>query len=326
MGSFENKLDKHIDKVISLQNSQRERMLSLEELKEVDLSLGVTEEEWEKMMQKADDEVKLAQNHFYYKNYQDAYLTAESAISINPHLTQARILLADSALKIYETEDDEDYLLKAENHAKEVLKFAPAENRAIEILALLNKYKTQEKSQKNKIFKYGLIGAGALIVILSIVFFKPKTQPKVDNSVKFALIDAEENTNAKWAQVENTISRRDKIIPQLFALIDASDETINKLKTEIEELQNEIKKAPDEKKIGLQAKLQAKYENLTKLISSKNNSENITTVLIQIEGSYNRIAVEGKRYNESVKTYNILVKKNADKYPNFKIKPYFKGQ
>ena len=326
MSDFNTKLDKHIDKVISLQNSQREQMLSLDELKEIDLSLGVTEEEWEKMMQKADAEVKLAQNHFYYKNYKDAYLTAESAISINPHLTQARILLADSALKIYETDEDEDYLLKAENHAKEVLKFAPAENRAIEILALLNKYKSQEKSQKNKIFKYSLIGGGVLVIILSILFFKPKTEPKVDNSVRFALIDAEENANAKWAQVENIISRRDKIIPQLFALIDASDETIDKLKVEIEDLQDAIKKAPEESKIGLQANLQAKYENLTKLISSKNNSENITTVLIQIEGSYNRIAVEGKRYNEAVKTYNILVKKNNYKYPNFKIKPYFKGR
>lgn len=88
-------------------------------------------------------------------------------------------------------------MLKAENRAKEVLKFAPAENRAIEILALLNKYKSKEKSQKNKIFKYGLIGVGALIVILSVIFFKPKTEPKVDNSVKFALIDADENANAK---------------------------------------------------------------------------------------------------------------------------------
>lgn len=326
MGSFENKLDKHIDKVISLQNSQRERMLSFEELKEVDLSLGVTEEEWDKMMKKADDEVKLAQNHFYYKNYKDAYLTAESAISINPHLTQARILLADAALKIYETEDDEDYLLKAENHAKEVLKFAPAENRAIEILALLNKYKSKEKSQKNKIFKYGLMGAGALIVIFSIIFFKPKAEPKIDNTIKFELIDAEENANSKWAQVENTISRRDKIIPQLFTLVDGEDETIIKLKNEIENLQKSIKTAPAEKQIVLQAELQSKYENLTKLISSKNNSENIKTVLIQIEGSYNRIAVEGKRYNDAVKTYNILVKKHGDEYPNFKVKPYFKGQ
>jgi len=328
MGSFENKLDKHIDKVISLQNSQRERMLSLEELKEVDLSLGVTEEEWEKMMQKADDEVKLAQNHFYYKNYKDAYLTAESAISINPHLTQAIILMADSALKIYETDDDEEYLQKAETHAKEVLKRAPTENRAIEILALLNNYKKDEQSQKNKIFKYALIGAGVLIVIVSIIMFKPKKEEVivVDNSVKFELIDAEENANAKWAQVENVISRRDKLIPQLFSVIDSKDENLNKLKTEIENLQKKIKESSEIEQISLQSELQTKIEKLTALISSKNNSENVKLIMIQIEGSYNRISVEGKRYNDAVKTYNLIVKKKGENFPNFKIKPYFKGQ
>lgn len=325
MGSFENKLDKHIEKVISLQNTQRERMLSLEELKEVDLSLGVTEEEWEKMMQKADDELKLAHNHFYYKNYKDAYLTAESAISINPHLTQALILMSDSALKIYETEGDEEYLQKAEINAKEVLKRAPAENRAIEILALLNKYKKKEKSQKNKIFKYALIGIGAVIVIASILVFKPKKEKVVDNSVKYELIDAEENANAKWAQVENVISRRDKLIPQLFSAIDVEDKDLNELKSEIEDLQKQIQNSFESNKINYQEKLQTKLETLTKLIASKNNSENVKTIMIQIEGTYNRISVEGKRYNEALKTYNILVKKKGDDYPNFKIKPYFKG-
>ena len=79
MSTFDDKLNKHIDKIIALQNSEREKMLTLDELKEIDLSLGVTEEEWVQMMEKADKEVKLAQNHFYYKNYKDAYSTAESA-------------------------------------------------------------------------------------------------------------------------------------------------------------------------------------------------------------------------------------------------------
>ena len=53
MSTFDEKLNKHIDKVIALQRSEQEKMLSLEELKEIDMSLGVTEEEWEQMMGKA---------------------------------------------------------------------------------------------------------------------------------------------------------------------------------------------------------------------------------------------------------------------------------
>lgn len=325
MSNFDDKLNKHIDKVIAIQNNKREKMLTLDELKEIDLSLGVTEEEWNQMMQKANDELKLAQNHFYYKNFKDAYTTAESAVSINPHLTQAIVLMADSSLKIYESEDDEDFLEKAEIHAKEVLKRAPAENRAIEILALLNKYKRKESAEKKKYLRFGLIGAGVLLIILSIVFLKPKREIKIDESVKYELIDAEENVNAKWAQVENVISRRDKIIPQLFLLINSDKGEINTLKADIERLQNQIKQASTEEQIVLQAQLQSKYQNLTNLVASKDNASNVQTVLIQIEGSYNRISVEGKRYNDAVKNYNILVKKKADDFPEFKLKPYFKG-
>ena len=327
MSSFEKKLNKHIDKVLALQKSEEEKMLSLEELKEIDMGLGVTEEEWEQMMEKAKKEEKLAQNHFYYKNYKDAYTTAESAVSINPYLTQALVLMADSALKIYETEDDDDFLIKAENHAKEVLKQSPAENRAVEILAILNKHKKTEKTQRSKMIK---IGGGVVIVailILAIIFWPREKKPKeINESVKFELIDAEENANAKWAQVENVISRRDNLIPQLFTLTVSEDENIVKLKKDTEKIKQEIALVDGDKRIELQAELQKKYQELTNAVSKNNNDENIATLMVQLEGSYNRIAVEGKRYNDIVKNYNILVKKHGSDFPEFKIKPYFKGQ
>ena len=327
MSSFEKKLNKHIDKVLALQKSEEEKMLSLEELKEIDMGLGVTEEEWEQMMEKAKKEEKLAQNHFYYKNYKDAYTTAESAVSINPYLTQALVLMADSALKIYETEDDDDFLIKAENHAKEVLKQSPAENRAVEILAILNKHKKTEKTQRSKMIK---IGGGVVIVailVLTIIFWPREKKPKeINESVKFELIDAEENANAKWAQVENVISRRDNLIPQLFTLTVSEDENIVKLKKDTEKIKQEIALVDGDKRIELQAELQKKYQELTNAVSKNNNDENIATLMVQLEGSYNRIAVEGKRYNDIVKNYNILVKKHGSDFPEFKIKPYFKGQ
>jgi len=326
MATFDEKLNKHIDKVIALQNSKRDKMLSLDELKEVDLSLGVTEGEWEQMMKKADKEVILAENHFYYKNYNESYLTAESAVSINPHLTKAIILMADSAFKIYETEDNDTFLEKAEKHLVEVLRRDPTNNRAVETIALINKQKLKEKSEKAKYLKYIITGVGVLLVTLLIMFLKPEKEVKIDNTVKFELIDAEENANAKWAQVENVISRRNKLIPQLFSLITTEDEAINKLKTEINQLQSKIKTSSEEEQVSLQADIQSKFEHITKLISLKNNSENVQTLMIQIEGSYNRIAVEGKRYNEAVKTYNIAVKKRGEDFPNFKLKTYFKGQ
>jgi LemA protein len=327
MTTFDDKLNKHIDKVLELQNSQKEKMLTLEELKELDMSLGVSEEEWNQMMEKANKDVELAQNHFYYKNYSEAYTTAESALSINPHLTRALVLMADSALKIYESEDNEDFLLKAEKHAKEVLKQAPAENRAIEILSILNTYKKEEKAQRTKIFRIiaGIVGI-VLIVVVIMVWPREEKVYEPDQSVRFELIEAEESANAKWAQVENVITRRDKLIPQLMAVVETRDESIDLLNKEIDAIKKEITSAGDGEKVDLQSKLQEKYEELTALISKKYQDDHIATLLIQIEGSYNRIAVEGKRYNEAVKTYNILVKKHAEEFTEFETKAYFKGQ
>jgi LemA protein len=327
MNTFDEKLNTHIDKVIALQRSQQDKMLSVEELKELDMSMGITEEEWNQMMQKADKDTDLAQNHFYYKNYRDAYKTAESAVQVNPWLTKALILMADCALKIYETEDDDVFLEKAEQHAQDILKQAPAEKRAVEILAVLNNYKNAEKNQRQKLYK--IIGGIALVVIIICVFvFWPHSEkpPKVNTKLKYELIDAEENANAQWAQVENVISRRDKLIPQLFQLVGTEDQAVNDLKKEIEDMKQKITTADKDKQIELQAEMQTKFENLTKLINSKNNSESVKTLLNQVEGSYNRIAVEGKRYNDEVKEYNILVKKHQNELPEFKLKPYFQGQ
>jgi LemA protein len=326
MSTFEDKLNKHIDKVLDFQRNQEEKMLSLEELKEIDKSLGVTEEEWMQMMAKADNEAELAQEHFYYKNFSDAYKTAESAILINPHLTKALIIMADAALKIYETEDDEEYLLKAEKHANDILKQAPTEKRAVEILAVLSNYKKSEKKQRSNLIK---IITGSLIVlalILTIIFWPREEKPvQLDESIKFELIDAEETVNAKWAQVENVISRRDNLIPQLFELVNKDDEDLNALKNEINILQEEITQAEVSEKVELQASLQDKYAQLTRHISDTNKDENIATLMIQIEGSYNRISVEAKRYNDAVRAYNTLVKKYASDHEAFSIKPYFKG-
>ncbi|NOZ34547.1 MAG: hypothetical protein GXO80_04525 [Chlorobi bacterium] len=325
MSEFDNKLNRHIDKVIALQNSERDRMLSLDELKELDLSLGMTENEWKMMMEKADKNVELAQNHFYYKNYRDAYSVAESAVSVNPYLTQALIIMADSALKIYETEDDEDFLAKAEKHAKDVLKQAPAENRAVEILSVLNTYKTSERKEKKKLLKYGIIGGSILIIILSIVLFKPKKEKPINNTVKFELIDAEENANAAWAQVENVTARRDKLIPQLFSAVKINNQELKGLIDEVKALKSKSKTLTGNEKIAADADLQNKYQKITALINSQKTSDAVSALMIQVEGSFNRIAVEGKRYNETVKKYNVLVKKYGAEYPQFKIKSYFNG-
>ncbi|MFN8259075.1 MAG: LemA family protein [Bacteroidales bacterium] len=324
MDSFEEKLNKHIDKVLEIQRNKETKPLTLQELKEVDLSLGMTEEEWDALLKKAEDQVKLAQNHLSYGNFQEAYKAADLAVSINPYHQEALLILAMASLGKYESDEKDEFLDTAHNYASELLKINPDQKQAIEILAKIRNHQKTETNQRKNFIKYGAIGLFVIIVVTVLFVFKSKQPHKENTEKKFQLIEAEEAANAAWAQVENVISRRDQLVPQLLAL--APSATTANLKTDIENLNSEIKNTDNlNRKIELQTSLQEKLKELLSDLNTGNSDEKIKLILVQIEGSFNRISVEGMRYNEAAKQYNILVKKYGDEFPDFKEKPYFMG-
>ncbi len=327
MDQFEDKLNRHIDKVLELQRNKETKPLTLEELKEVDMSLGMTEEEWIALMQKAEDSVQVAQSHLQYNNYIEAYKAAETAASINPHHEGALLVLANSALGKFEADQKDEFLEKAQEHANDLLKVNPKQQTAIQILAKVRNHLNSEDTQKKNYLKYGLSGLFIVIVIVAFVIFRPKSEPKENTELKFELIESEENANAAWAQVENVISRRDQLLPQLLDLApNANTDAVN-LKKKIEDLNTTIGKTSEiNDKIELQAQLQEKLKMLMSILNANNTDEKIKLILVQIEGSYNRISVEGMRYNETAKKYNILVKKYGNEFHEFKQKPYFMGK
>ncbi len=327
MEDFEEKLNKHIDKVLELQRNKESKPLTLEELKEVDLSLGMTEEEWEALMQKVEENVQIAQSHLQYNNFVEAYKAAETAISINPYHEGALLALANAALGKYEADQKDEFLEKAQEHANELLKINPKQQTAIQILAKVRSHFNTENAQKKNILKYGLIGLAVVIVIIAFVILKPKSEPKENTELKFELIDAQENVNAAWAQVENVIARRDQMLPQLLELAPSANTEALKLKSEIEELRRKIEASQNlDEKIELNGQLQEKLKLLITMINSGTKDKNAELILVQIEGSYNRVAVEAMRYNDLVKNYNVLIKKYGSEFPEFKEKPYFSGK
>ncbi|NJO89211.1 MAG: hypothetical protein HC831_09840 [Chloroflexia bacterium] len=327
MDSFEDKLNRHIDKVLEIQQNNETKPLTLEELKEVDLSLGMTEEEWDALMKRANDNANAAQSHLTYKNYSEAYSLAEQAVAINPYQEQAILIMVKAALGQYQSDDEDEFLEKARLGVNELLKINPGNHQAIELIATINNYKKKESSQKKKIILYA-VGAFILVtVIVGFFLLKPKPVAKENTAIKYQLIELEENANAKWAQVENVIARRDQMLPQILELAPSVSGPENNLKDEIETLNLKISETRDmNEKIGLQAQLQDKIKELLTSLNTKESDEKVQMILVQIEGSYNRISVEGKRYNDAVKDYNIMVKKYGEEFPEFKEKVYFQGK
>ncbi len=327
MDSFEDKLNRHIDKVLEIQQNKETKPLTLEELKEVDISLGMTEEEWDALMQRAEDNTNTAQSHLNYKNYSDAYKLAEQAVAINPYQEQALLVMSLAALGRYEEDDEEDFLVKARTSLNELLKINPGNQSAIELLAKVSRFKKKEGAQKKKTILYSISALVIVGIIIGFFLFKPKPVKQENTALKYQLIELEENANARWAQVENVIARRDQMLPQILELARSASSPENNLKEEIEALNQKISLATDMNgKVALQAQLQDKIKELTTTFSSEGADEKAQMILVQIEGSYNRISVEGKRYNDAVKEYNIMVKKHGGEFPDFKEKVYFKGK
>lgn len=116
------------------------------------------------------------------------------------------------------------------------------------------------------------------------------------------------------------------MLPQLFELAPATNSEALKLKSEIEDLRQKTEKSTDvNEKIELNGQVQEKLKLLMTAINSGSTDEKAKLILVQVEGSYNRITVEAQRYNEIVKNYNVLVKKHGTEFPEFKEKPYFSG-
>lgn len=127
-----------------------------------------------------------------------------------------------------------------------------------------------------------------------------------------SLVRANEGVNAAWAQVENQYQRRFDLIPNLVESVKGILKQEQTVFGELAQARTQYAgaKSTDEKvaaanqlESGL-ARLLVIVENYPQLKSS----ENIQTLMAQLEGTENRVSVERGRFNELVKTYNIKVK------------------
>ncbi|MBN2664842.1 MAG: LemA family protein [Bacteroidales bacterium] len=318
------KLQNYIRTLLQIQEQNKNKPLKLEELKQVAISGGIPEFEWDEMMREADKNADIAQNHFYYQNYQDAFEASILALNMNPYQSKALITASDAALKIYETTNDDDFLVKAEYYAKEILKHSPTEKRAFQILAKIETFEQKEATEKRKKLFVIFGAATALFFVAIIVFYLANKPPKVNSKLKNELIQKQEEALAQWAQVENVMTRRDNVLPQLLALLSDDNQQVNDIITQIDQLRSQLKTADNQQRMEIQLEIQTKIYELTSLVKSSNTSnDDIELLMVQIEGTYNRISVETKRYNEFAQEYNILLKQNADDFSEFEEMPYY---
>lgn len=184
--------------------------------------------------------------------------------------------------------------------------------------------------------KKGLVILLAVGAVLAGLFFW--FQGNYNNMVKM-----DEGVQAAWSQVENVYQRRADLIPNLVATVKgyaaheqqtlegvisarskATQITVDAENLTPDELAK-YQKAQGELGAAL-GKLLAITENYPELKAN----ENFLSLQSQLEGTENRIAVERKKYNETARNYNTVIRQFPKNIVagmfGFEKKPYFEAQ
>jgi LemA protein len=132
------------------------------------------------------------------------------------------------------------------------------------------------------------------------------------------MITLNEDIDAKWAQVENDFQRRFDLIPNLVETVKRYAEHEEEIFTNIAEARSRIGSAqtPGDK-MKAEGELGGFLSRLLMITENYPNlkaNEQFQQLQAQLEGTENRIAVERKRYNESVQSYNTTIKKFPGKF------------
>jgi LemA protein len=158
-----------------------------------------------------------------------------------------------------------------------------------------------------------------------------------------SLVEADEAVKAAWANVENVYQRRADLIPNLVATVKGSAQHEEKVLTDVTtaraqatQVKLSVDDLSDPEKVKKFEEAQGQLSGaLGRLLAVSENYPDLKAnaafrdLQSQLEGTENRIAVERRKYNESVQAYNVKCREfptvMAAKIWGFKPKEPFKA-
>jgi LemA protein len=128
-----------------------------------------------------------------------------------------------------------------------------------------------------------------------------------------SLVSKNEAINGQWAQVENQYQRRFDLIPNLIESVKGAMKQEQQVFTALADARTHYTSA-----VTTDAKARAAGEvesSLGRLIAIVENypelksTQAVQDLMVQLEGTENRVSVERKGYNDSVLAYNTSIKR-----------------
>ncbi|MDC7241328.1 MAG: LemA family protein [Spirochaetales bacterium] len=137
------------------------------------------------------------------------------------------------------------------------------------------------------------------------------------------MVALDENVTSSWSQVENVYQRRMDLIPNLVSTVKAYAAHESETFTQLAEarskaggtiqVSDEVLNDPESFQRFQQAQNELGSALQRLMVISENYPElkanqNFLALQDQLEGTENRIAVERKRFNDAVQTYNMYIR------------------
>jgi len=157
------------------------------------------------------------------------------------------------------------------------------------------------------------VGAAIGIIAVAVVFLVLLSSIALAISDYNNLVKLEEDVDSDWAQVENQYQRKIDLIPTLVSTVEAYQEFEESTLTNITSLRTQWMEASgnQEEQLDISNRLDTAlrsiiltYENYPYLQSI----EAVRDLIVELEGTENRITVERMRYNDGVRDYNTKIK------------------
>ena len=127
------------------------------------------------------------------------------------------------------------------------------------------------------------------------------------------LVMAEETITESWAQVENVLQRRNDLIPNLVNTVKGFAAQEKEIFTRVADARAKLGGAQTiPEKISANQELGGALSRLLMIVENYpvlKSDRNFLALQDELAGTENRIAVERRRYNQAVRTYNILVRR-----------------
>jgi LemA protein len=154
--------------------------------------------------------------------------------------------------------------------------------------------------------KRNLIIAGVVLLVVVFIFYSLFK----GSYNKFVTLD--EAVKSSWAQVENQLQRRYDLIPNLVETVKGYAKQEKDVLIEVTNARARVGgagKIPD--KIAANNELSSALSRLLVVVEKYpdlKSNQNFLRLQDELAGTENRIAVERRRYNEAVQSYNVAVR------------------